>query len=72
MDQDPFREQYLPLDDMQKALCQDIKAAAMELFELMLRVDSEFDARAGHMARTRLEESVMWAIKGATGVRKKA
>lgn len=63
---DPFDKTYTPIDDIQRALINDIKSAAAELYELMLRTDREYDARCGHLARTRLEESVMWAVKGVT------
>ena len=69
---DPFRREYTPMDPVQKALIQDLKDAAMELYELMMRVDSEYDARCGYIARTHLEEAVMWAVKGVTGKSEKS
>jgi len=63
---DPFNRAYTPIDDIQRALINDIKSAAGELYDLLLRTDREYDARCGHLARTRLEESVLWAVKGIT------
>ena len=66
-DLDPFRKAYNAQTDIQRALVSDIKDAADELLDLITRVNREFDPRCAHLARTRLEESVMWAVKGATG-----
>lgn len=71
MQADPFRKVYTPCNDMQKALMNNIKDAAMELYDLMVQVEKKHDARCAHIARTRLEESVMWAIKGVTDARPK-
>lgn len=62
---DPFRKSYHPSNEIQQALVSDIKDAASELHELINRVDREFDARRAHIARVRLEEAVMWAVRGA-------
>ena len=62
---DPFRKTYSPVSDIQRALVTDINDAASELHELINRVDREFDARRAHIARVRLEEAVMWAVRGA-------
>lgn len=42
----------------------DIKDQAMELETLIDRVDNEYDVRCAHIAYTKLEEAVMWAVKG--------
>ncbi len=62
---DPFRKSYSPASEMQQALVTDIRDAASELYELINRVDREYDARRAHLARVRLEEAVSWAIRGA-------
>ncbi len=66
MSEDPFRKVYTPCNENQKALMNNIKDAAMELYDLMQQVEKQHDARCAHIARTRLEESIMWAIKGVT------
>ena len=63
---DPFNKAYTPIDDIQRALINDIKDAASELYDLLLKTDREYNARCGHLAKTKLEEAVMWAVKGVT------
>ena len=68
---DPFRIRYIPQNRIQQALIKEIQDAAEELHELYRKSDS-YDARCSHLARTKLEESYMWAVKGITSVRPKA
>ncbi len=68
---DTFRKSYNPLDKMQQALIADIKDAASELFEQFNRTDNEYDARCAHISKSRLEEAVMWAVKGVSNIRGK-
>ena len=70
-DEDIFRKTYQPTNKIQQALITDIKNAATELIDLFVRVDGEYDTRCGYLARTKLEEAVMWAVKGVTSVRGK-
>lgn len=58
-----FRPQYRELKDGEKARVQRIKALAAELAEQF----SPFDNREKSLAMTKLEECVMWAVKGITG-----
>ena len=58
----------MPQDGAQQSLVKNIQDAATELYELFNLVD-KYDPRSGHLARTKLEESVMWSIKGVTGIR---
>ena len=58
-----FRKEYRPLSDEQKQLVNSVKDTA----ELLMRV---FDLcpqnRELALARTKLEESVMWCVKAIT------
>src|SRR5439155_653547 len=74
---DRFRKEYRQLNDEEKALCLKIKETATKMEALLLtdlgREEIDPDdylrerARATALARTKLEESVMWAIKAITG-----
>lgn len=64
--EDPFHKHYNPINKNQQALIADINDAASELFDSVNRVDNEYDARCGYLAKTRIEEAVMWAVKGVT------
>ena len=68
---DPFRVRYIPQDRVQQSLVKNIQDASEELYELFLDAE-KYDARSAHIARTKLEESFMWAVKGITSVRPKA
>ncbi len=68
---DPFRSRYIPQSDIQQSLVKNIQDTAEELHELYRKSD-HYDARCSHLARTKLEESFMWAVKGITSVRPKA
>lgn len=68
---DPFRARYVPQDGVQQSLVKNIQNAAEELHELLLDAE-RYDARASHIARKKLEESFMWAVRGITSVRSKA
>lgn len=73
---DPFRKQYRELSQEEKARVDAIKEKAGELHALL---DHEFPrssagitmpglgAREMALARTKLEECVMWATKAVTG-----
>jgi hypothetical protein len=66
-----FRPEYRQLDDFEKKKIEDIKAAAEAMYEAMNR-RPEGAGRAFGMDRyhatavTKLEEAVMWAVKGVT------
>ena len=64
MFEDRFKKNHIQLNEMQQALIRDIKDQAAELETLIDRVDKEYDVRCAYLAYARLEEAVMWAVKG--------
>lgn len=56
-----FRPQYRELSEEEKSKVDSIKDAAMTLYQLLPY------GRGGALARTKLEESIMWAVKEITG-----
>lgn len=67
---DTFREKYTPLDDEQKEKMSAIKAKAQELLDLfdstVTREERSDRSRCMAVARTNLETTIMWAVKGIT------
>jgi hypothetical protein len=68
-----FRPRYRALSDGEKYLHDSIKAKAEELERLFEKVTAERAAsghgpapREGALAMTKLEEAIMWAVKGLT------
>ena len=59
-----FRPQYRPLSDTEKLKVDRIKDLAQQLYDEM---QSPSLAREMALARTNLEQSVMWAVKSITG-----
>ena len=59
-----FRKEYRQLSDEEKALMGEIKDKAQELYDMFNAVE---DSREKSLARTHLEESVMWIVKKITG-----
>lgn len=59
-----FRQEYRVLSTEEKLAVAAIKAVAGTLD---LHLDAVTDPRAQALARTKLEECVMWAVKGITG-----
>lgn len=68
---DVFRGNYRELTEEEKALVMQIKESAQSLYELIAGNPDEATnatkGRALSLAKTKLEESVMWAVKGITG-----
>lgn len=66
---DPFRSTYRQLTDAEKAKIAEIKRLATAMYgEFEARVGEQPpDPRAMALARTKLEESVMWSTKAITG-----
>jgi hypothetical protein len=68
---DVFRKEYKPLDESQKECIASIKEKASLLYKELQAV-SDLDkycfdcGREIAIAKTKLEECVMWAIKGVT------
>lgn len=60
---DVFRKVYTPLSDEQKALVERVKTKAEELYTI---IDETTGSREQSLAKTKLEESVMWAVKNIT------
>jgi len=61
-----FRTEQRKLAHEEQQLVNDIRAAAEELFE---RIDMIHPGRERDLAKTRLEECFMWAVKAITGAR---
>lgn len=59
---DLFRKSHRKLEPSELELIHRIKDQAGDVYELLACIDS----REGALARTKLEEVVMWAIKGIT------
>lgn len=59
----PFRSVYNELTDDQKEHMARVKAKAHELW---LEMQTGNDPRCMATSRTKLEEAVMWAVKGIT------
>ena len=65
IDTDVFVRNYTALNDTQKLDVNQIKMKADELLTAML--DAPYaDKRCMAIARTNLEQAVMWAVKGVT------
>lgn len=63
-----FRPEYRELTPQEKQLVDVIKGQASILHTLITQSVSEgADPRCGATAKTKLEESIMWAVKGITG-----
>ena len=68
---DTFRSDYKELNDQQKSDVAGIKAKAVELMDLFQLASSPEErsdkSRCMSIARTNLEQAIMWATKGITG-----
>lgn len=67
---DVFRKVYTPLTDEAKQEMADVKDKAQELYDmidkLVLMNDRSEKARCVAIAKTNLEQAIMWACKGIT------
>lgn len=64
---DTFRKEYTPLSDEQKTKVAAIKVKAQELLEeIGASEDRSEKSRCLALGRTKLEEAIMWAVKGHT------
>lgn len=68
---DTFRKEYKPLNDEQKALMLEIKEQAEKLETLFGQIggNQTIDVSTGRLvslAKTNLEQSIMWAVKAVT------
>lgn len=66
MPQDKFRKEYKQLTDSQKESMLKIKNKAEELDLLFDEINDPTMGREIALAKTKLEESIMWAVKGIT------
>lgn len=70
---DTFRKDYTPLDEEQKEKMTAIKDKAQELLDLfdstVTREERSDRSRCMAVARTNLETTIMWAIKGVTSAK---
>ena len=65
--EDTFRKVYTPISDEQKERVLAIKTKADELLALFGKSEDRSDkSRCAALAKTKLEEAVMWAVKGWT------
>lgn len=62
-----FRKQYRQLSDAEKAQIEGIKVTAAVLYHQLHVTAGQADARQLALAKTKLEECVMWATKAITG-----
>lgn len=67
---DTFRKEYTPLSDEQKAQMAAVKNQAqvlLDLFDAAVPTTERSErSRCMAIARTNLEQSIMWAVKGVT------
>lgn len=61
---DTFRKEYRPLTSQEKAQMDEVKNRAEGLLELLSSING---GREIALAKTKLEEAVMWAVKSITG-----
>lgn len=63
---DLFRKEYRELSDTEKSMMERIKVEAEALVTSFDFASTEASGREFALARTKLEECIMWAIKGLT------
>lgn len=67
---DTFRQTYTELTPEAKADMDSVKAKAVELMDLFQKAvpaeERSEKSRCMNIARTNLEQAVMWAVKGIT------
>jgi hypothetical protein len=70
-----FRKQYRPLNDAEKAYLEALKDKAQELYDLLEQGPNGLPGPTGavgrtsrelSLAKTNLEQAVMWAVKDVT------
>ncbi len=72
MSNNTFRTTYRELTPYYQSQIDGLKESAQALWDLMAQAELDNGHRPGasrhlSLARTRLEESIMWAVKGMTG-----
>lgn len=65
---DTFRKEYKELSQLQKDNMFMIKVKAQELMDYLdeISLDKSIDPRGMAIAKTNLEQAIMWAIKSIT------
>lgn len=63
---DVFRKEYKPLDEIRKQRILQLKNKAQELYDEIESEIENSDQRMRALAKTNLEQAVMWAIKAIT------
>lgn len=63
MNTDVFRQVYTPASEEKKAEVLAFKKKAQELYDLLPN-EGNYDLRMISLAKTNLEQAVMWAVKG--------
>jgi len=67
---DTFRKEYTELSEEQKASMNAVKDKAQELLDLLNQAapsdERSEKSRCVNIARTHLETTIMWAVKGIT------
>lgn len=61
-----FRKEYRENTEQEKADIEAVKDKAQELYDLIDKYHNPDTGREAAIAKTKLEESVMWAVKGIT------
>ena len=63
VDNSPLRHQYRALTEQEKADITMMKDAGLVFYKALEHLE---DSRERSIARTKIEEAVMWAVKGIT------
>ena len=63
---DTFHRKYRELNEGEKTLMENIKVNAEELEKSFALITTPESGREKTLANTKLEESIMWAVKGLT------
>lgn len=63
---DVFRKEYKALSEIQVATIIDVKSLAEKLYTAFTECPFDYDKRAMAIAKTNLEQAVMWATKAIT------
>lgn len=63
---DVFHKVYQEFSGEEKELMEELKEKASELYSLFSRINKSFETRETSLAKTKLEEAVMWALKAIT------
>jgi hypothetical protein len=63
---DVFRKEYKEMDSKTKEAMEEIKNKAQELYNIIDGQIRSDNGREIALAKTNLEQSIMWAVKGIT------